>query len=134
MLMSYLSGEERKAYKQGDYVGYTKEQTLNEPEQERLKRQYEKEQKLSYAPYMPVLKKRCPYCGDVFYTDSVRLVYCSARCQNDAYMARRAERKKKSHEKVCPVCGQEFQAKSAKARYCSDACRQKHYRQNRNEA
>lgn len=54
---------------------------------------------------------------------------CSQRCQNDAYLKRRKQRKALEKEKICSICGKQFTAKKRDAMYCSDACKQKAYRQ-----
>lgn len=131
MLMSYLTPEERKEYKRGDYRMYDKSNSRYHKcdDQKRLKLQYEKEQAEPYiSHYMPVRKVSCAFCGDVFYTDNVRRKYCSGRCVNDAYMERRDKRKQDEREKVCPICGNFFTAKTKATIYCSQACKQKSYR------
>lgn len=129
MLLPYLSPEERKTYKQGDWILYGKNPY---GDQEGLKKRYEKEQK-DGTYYQSVLKVFCKYCGDPFYTDNRNRKYCSSRCVNDAYMARRKARKEAEREKVCRVCGKHFTGKSKATIYCSDACKQKAYRQRRYE-
>lgn len=129
MLLSYLIPEERKNYKQGDYIGYDKAHSQYD-DQEELKARYEREQeKPEYYRY--VLKASCAYCGDTFYTMNIRQKYCSWRCSNDAYMERRRLRKHAECEKVCPVCGKPFIGKTKATVYCSAACKQKQYRQNK---
>ena len=70
----------------------------------------------------------CAFCGDSFESSSSKAKYCSQRCQNDAYMKRRKERKALEKQKVCAVCNKQFTAKKKDAMYCSDACKQKAYR------
>lgn len=139
MLLSYLSPEERKAYKQGDCILYGKNVY---DDQEGLKAEYETQQKEGNTQryylgggsyFLPVLKVFCAYCGDPFYTKNSSRKYCSSRCVNDAYMARRKARKEAEREKVCRVCGKHFTGKSKATIYCSDACKQKAYRQRRYE-
>lgn len=110
MLMQYLDADERGNYEQGSFVGYTKEQTK----------------------YRDVGDDwggvvRCAYCGDEMPNAYGRR-YCSQRCANDAYMARRRDRQKEQRSKVCPVCGKHFEAERKSAVYCSRACKQKAYR------
>lgn len=71
----------------------------------------------------------CAFCGDSFESSSSKAKYCSQRCQNDAYMKRRKERKALEKQKVCAVCNKQFTAKKKDAMYCSDACKQKAYRE-----
>jgi len=131
MLLPYLTPEDRKNYKQGDYIMYDKEYSRYD-DQEELKARYEREQERpEYCRY--VVKASCAYCGDTFYTMNIQQKYCSGRCVNDAYMARRKARKEAEREKVCPVCGKHFTGKSKATIYCSDACKQKAYRQRRYE-
>lgn len=71
----------------------------------------------------------CAFCGDPFKSSSPKAKYCSQRCQNDAYMKRRKERKALEKQKVCAMCEKQFTAKKKDAMYCSDACKQKAYRE-----
>ena len=70
----------------------------------------------------------CAFCGDAFKSSSSKAKYCSQRCQNDAYIQRRRERKALEKQKICVVCGKQFTANKKDAMYCSDACKQKAYR------
>ncbi len=74
----------------------------------------------------------CAFCGDSFKSSNPKAKYCSQRCQNDAYMQRRRERKALEKEKICTICGKQFTAKKKDALYCSDACKQKAYRKRKN--
>ena len=74
----------------------------------------------------------CAFCGKVFYARSSNAKYCSYHCTNDAYIARRKQRKELERKKFCPVCGKPFQAKRKDSIYCSNKCKQKAYRQNKN--
>ena len=82
-----------------------------------------------------IVKMRCAQCGSAFYcqTESYHngRKYCSERCVNDAYVAKRNVRRIAAREKVCPVCGKGFQARRKDSVYCSSACRQNQYRQNK---
>ena len=71
----------------------------------------------------------CAFCGDAFKCSSPKAKYCSQRCQNDAYLKRRKQRKALEKEKICSICGKQFTAKKKDAMYCGDACKQKAYRQ-----
>lgn len=103
-------------------------------DQEGLKAEYETQQKEGNTyRYLPVLKVPCAYCGDPFYTKNTNRKYCSSRCANDAYMARRKASKQIEREKICRICGKHFTGKSKATIYCSDACKQKAYRQRRYE-
>ena len=46
----------------------------------------------------------CAFCGESFKSSSPKAKYCSQRCQNDAYMKRRKERKELEKQKVCAMC------------------------------
>lgn len=74
----------------------------------------------------------CAFCGDSFESSSPKAKYCSQRCQNDAYMKRRKERKALEKQKVCAVCKKQFTAKKKDEMYCSDACKQRAYRERKN--
>jgi hypothetical protein len=69
----------------------------------------------------------CP-CGKIFFSKKSLAVYCSYRCRNDAYIARRKEWRAEARSKVCTSCDQPFKAKRRDAKYCSDACRQRGFR------
>ena len=84
--------------------------------------------KMVYATFRP-----CAYCGDSF-KGVASAKYCSERCVNDAYIARRRERaqQRRDNAKICLVCGAPLEQAegSVKIRlYCSNACKQKAYRQ-----
>ena len=70
----------------------------------------------------------CAFCGESFKSSSPKAKYCSRRCQNDAYMKRRKERKELEKQKICVMCKKQFTAKKKDAMYCSDAYKQKAYR------
>ena len=137
MLMQYLPPEERKGpnrYKQGDFILYRR-MTTNDADQKRLKKELQENPKL--AEYGIIAKGICSYCGGTFYqwkrTGSGRTTkYCCARCENDAYMARRKARHDQLLIKTCTTCGQEFTAKKVDALYCSNSCKQKAYRLRKN--
>mgnify|MGYP002507937463 FL=1 len=74
----------------------------------------------------------CAFCGDSFESSSPKAKYCSKRCQNDAYMKRRKERKALEKQKVCVICKKQFTAKKKDAMYCCKACKQKAYREKKN--
>lgn len=74
----------------------------------------------------------CVFCGDTFKCSSPKAKYCSQRCQNDAYLERRKQRKALEKEKICSICGKQFTAKKKDGMYCSNACKQKAYRQKKN--
>jgi hypothetical protein len=95
--------------------------------QEELKQRYFKNEGKSY--YQDVYKLECVFCGNEFYCCNFIARYCSYRCTNDAYIARRKERKSKERQKICPVCNEQYQAKRKDSIYCSPACRQKQYRE-----
>lgn len=117
MLMQYLDADDRKSYRRGDFVLYTKEQS-------RYGRTTDGGDPKEYQDGVT----HCAYCGEEI-PNAFRRKYCSARCANDAYMERRRERQMAERSKVCPVCGCRFEAKRKDSVYCSDSCRQKAYRQ-----
>ena len=118
MLMQYLPPEERKGehkYKHGDYISYDDRPT-KEQQQELVDR----------AKRNGLHLRKCPVCGS--FIDKWNHIYCSQRCINDAYMARRRQRHEAELKKVCVVCGEKFTAKRKDALYCSNACKQAAYR------
>ena len=76
----------------------------------------------------------CVHCGGEFTARHPLAIYCSYRCRNDAFIARRRERRAASFDrkKTCGVCGEEFTAARRDTKTCSAACRQKAYRRRRN--
>jgi uncharacterized CHY-type Zn-finger protein len=74
----------------------------------------------------------CAYCGESFKSSSSKAKYCSQRCQNDAYIKRRKERKALEKQKICVICKKQFTAKKKDAMYCCKACKQKAYREKKN--
>lgn len=79
-----------------------------------------------------IVKVICPQCGEAFYCKSESYhngrKYCSARCINDAYIARRVVWRENARDKICPTCGKRFHAKRKDTIYCSLACKQRQYR------
>jgi hypothetical protein len=73
-------------------------------------------------------KRACVVCGSEFYAALPFAMYCSYRCQTDAQICRRAERRKLARKKACDACGNKFTASRCDARYCSTRCRVKHFR------
>lgn len=100
---------------------------VDEEKQRRLKKEYE-DYISGKSFYQWAYKHTCAFCGDTFYSKNSRGKYCSQRCINDAYLARRKERKALEKQKVCEVCGKSYTAKKKDSKYCSDACKQKAYR------
>lgn len=120
MLMQYLTAEERREYKRGDYKLYSKEESLyGDTTPDGRSAEW-------YADGMTT----CAYCGDPI-PNMFRRKYCSQRCANDAYMQRRRIRQISELRKVCPVCGNSFIGSTKAACYCSNACKQKAYRERR---
>ena len=134
MRMQSLPPDKRKGpnkYIQGSFFLYDDRPSADDPDQMRLKEELRKHPELS--EYGLIAKGTCTYCGRSFYqwkkTGSGRVTkYCSARCRNDSYMARRKARHDLLLNKSCSVCGSEFTAKKTDALYCSNACKQKAYR------
>jgi hypothetical protein len=95
--------------------------------QDELKLEYEENIKLyGYPSYS--YKINCHTCGKVFYCRRPEGKYCSYRCRNDGYIARRKIRNLKKRQKVCTVCGVSFTAKRKDTLYCSPKCKQREYR------
>jgi predicted nucleic acid-binding Zn ribbon protein len=87
--------------------------------------------KMVYAAYRP-----CAYCGDSF-KGIAGAKYCSDRCVNDVYIARRRERAqlRRANAKNCVVCDTPVEQAQGSVKiklYCSNACKQKAYRQRKN--
>jgi len=75
----------------------------------------------------------CAHCGDSF-RGITSAKYCSDRCVNDAYIARRRDRAKlrRANAKNCVVCDTPVEQAGGNVKiklYCSNACKQKAYRQ-----
>lgn len=70
----------------------------------------------------------CWHCQQPFYAKHPLARYCSYRCTNDAFIARRRESRARAREKVCRTCQSGFIAKRADTKYCSQKCRQAAYR------
>jgi len=119
LLMQYLEPERRKGehkYKHGDFILYD-----DRPSEEKQKQLMEDAVKKGYS------LKKCAVCGR-FMKEWDHHAYCSQRCINDAYMARRRRRHEQELKKQCVVCGVIFTAKRKDAQYCSAACKQAAYR------
>jgi len=55
-------------------------------------------------------------------------MYCSQKCNHNAYRQRQQAKKKAervTYEKNCDACGASFTAKRSTTSYCSDKCRAK---------
>lgn len=81
------------------------------------------------------IKKVCPVCGKEFLANRADNIYCSNKCVQKNFQAKR--RVVKHFKKICPVCGKEFITSNNTVKYCSDDCRnviykdyQKIYREN----
>ncbi len=94
---------------------------------------YSKETSLKWSKKYHATYRKCVFCGDTF--KGVRdAKYCSYRCVNDAYIARRRERRRqrRANANKCIVCGAHVEQASGCVklrRYCSNACKQRAYRQ-----
>ncbi|WP_153733487.1 hypothetical protein [Sporosarcina obsidiansis] len=88
-----------------------------------LKEQYNPKHK-DVGPY----KMECHHCGKSFFALHPSARYCSYRCTNDSYIARRKVRREVARRKECGNCSITFVAKRNDAKYCSPACRQAAYR------
>lgn len=95
--------------------------------QDKLREQYERQQDTGET-WHRVYKTACVLCGEVFFTQNSRAIYCSDTCKYRANTIRQAARKRMDHDKVCGICGASFTAKRGDAKYCSAACKQKAYR------
>lgn len=78
--------------------------------------------------YRRIVQKVCKRCGSAFETTDKRRMYCSDRCRDDEYNARRLARREAARHRVCPVCGKPFQARNVRGIYCSDVCRIRGFR------
>ena len=84
--------------------------------------------------YSDSIEYICVHCGDSFQAIYISK-YCSQRCANDAYIAKRREKGqlKRAKAKNCIICDASVEQHASghvKIRlYCSDACKQKAYRQ-----
>ena len=138
LLMQYLPTEERKTYRQGDFTLFNDRPAPNDPAQQELKRKYTEEREGDKTPmFYNIARGICAHCGQEFYQRTPlyygrqSLKYCSERCRNDAYIARRRQRHKAALNKICTVCGRAYTAKKTDSLYCGAACKQKAYRQAR---
>jgi hypothetical protein len=86
-----------------------------------------------------ITERKCPNCGKLFRKEvGVRgpMVYCCIECgkaysEKQRTAKRRAEREKRSKEKICPNCGKEFVDHfygGTPRRFCSKACSRKWHR------
>lgn len=65
-----------------------------------------------------MLKKVCPVCGKIYYTDANASKYCS----NECFKKIRSKKKTPRRSCVCKGCGKTFASKRRKS-YCSEKCR-----------
>jgi len=75
--------------------------------------------------------KTCAVCGDSFKSGRPHGKYCSLRCCNDAYIARRRKHGIDMRKKAtaCVICSAPLSQTDMKIKsYCSNACKQKAYR------
>ncbi len=89
---------------------------------------YDKDHSRPYTVFKGDIPRICMVCGDEFLARTMRAEYCSGRCSNDAYLARRRLYKQQMRDKVCLVCGDQFTAKRSDNRFCSAKCKQLDYR------
>lgn len=85
-------------------------------------------------------KKTCEECGEAFDAKTIYACYCSGRCRQKAYRARkkmvpeqrndesvdagdRSDTSAKPDRKVCPHCGKHFIAKRSDQVFCKTSCR-----------
>ena len=76
-------------------------------------------------------ERPCAHCGDLF-KGIASAKYCSDRCANDAYIARRRVRlrQRRANAKNCVVCNAPVEQADGCVKiklYCSNACKQKVY-------
>jgi len=45
----------------------------------------------------PLIEKVCKYCGETFYTDNIRKIYCSKDCKDAAYNEKRRKERKQAN-------------------------------------
>jgi len=65
----------------------------------------------------------CRHCKKEFKSFSITRRYCSYRCVNDAYIARRKVWREYKREKKCLFCSKDFKAKRRDAKYCCSSHR-----------
>ena len=65
-----------------------------------------------------MLKKTCPVCGKIYYTDQNASKYCSKECMLKA----KKPKDKPNRTSVCRGCGKTFVSKRRKW-YCTEECR-----------
>ena len=95
-----------------------------------LKAKYEAE--VARGSGTEVHKLRCRHCGGDLYARRADARWCSYRCRNDAYIARRRQWRAAAWEKVCAACGRAFTATRSHARTCSGRCRRALWRARHN--
>jgi len=95
-------------------MAYSKENT-------RIENYYRVNKGLHYS-------SKCTICNDDFKSASIKTIYCSQRCKNDAYIERRKKRKQNELNKKCIICNNDFKAIRKDTKFCSNKCRQKKYR------
>ena len=80
-------------------------------------------------------KKNCIYCGNAFYPNNARHIYCSTECKENAKTERIADeryKEKGNHtfkQKHCKLCGKPFWPVNGQEVLCSPECKKK----NRNQ-
>ena len=80
-------------------------------------------------------KINCAYCGNEFYPNSSKHIYCCAECKDKAKANRIAKKRyeeKGNHrfkQKKCMRCGTPFWPSNGQERLCSTECK----KQNRNQ-
>lgn len=75
---------------------------------------------------MWVIEKRiCKGCGQPFFAEHHREVYCSQECKKNTYKNKFKQIRKEhrlSHIRKCAICGKKFTPKNKKHIYCSFEC------------
>lgn len=77
-------------------------------------------------------KKICPRCGQEFWPNGNRQIYCSETCSYASNLERlheKAKEEKGDHpfrQRSCSVCGQPFWPVNGQERMCSPACKEQH--------
>lgn len=81
--------------------------------------------------------KNCPHCKEDFGSFKNDQIYCSGKCKQAAYRARRGATPAGAVMLTCSICADRYeghQKRKGAAQYCSNKCKQKAYRQRRNES
>ena len=80
-------------------------------------------------------KKQCSYCGNDFYPNNAKHIFCCTDCKEKAKAERTAKKRyeeKGNHtfrQKKCMVCGKDFWPTNGRELLCSQECKSKNRRE-----